>query len=407
MLTVLLIIIAASYLFEAVLGYLNVRNWSRVVPDTVSDIYPDEKYKKARDYSLTNYRFSEITKLFSFLLMVVILVAGGFGWLDAFVRNYSGNPLIISMLFFGILGIASDLVSTPFELYKTFIIEEKFGFNKTTIKTFFSDKVKGYLVAAILGGGILAVLVKVFNITGENFWWITWLFLSAIILLLTVFYTSWLLPLFNKLTPLADGGLRKNILEYCTRNNFPLNDIYVMDGSKRSAKANAFFSGLGRKKKIVLFDTLINNHSKEELVAVLAHETGHYKLKHTRTGLIVAILQLGLMLFLFSLLQGNKQLTDALGAAQTGLHLELLAFGILYSPVSLITGIFMNILSRRNEYEADSFAKKTFSGIALINALKKLSADNLSNLTPHPAYVFVHYSHPPLLKRLEALADRK
>jgi STE24 endopeptidase len=405
MLNIILIILTAGFIFEAILEYLNIKNWSPEVPELVKDIYSNERYTKARAYAIVNYKFSQLTSSISFAFILFILMYGAFGWLDEKIRIYTQSPVAIALAFFGILAIASDILSLPFSIYRTFIIEEKFGFNKTTAKTFILDKLKGYLLMIVIGGILLSLLVKIFQITGHNFWWISWIILTAIMLLITVFYTSWILPIFNKLTPLMPGDLRKAIEDYSTKNDFPLSDIFVMDGSKRSSKANAFFSGLGTKKKIVLYDTLVKEHSTDELVAVLAHETGHFKLRHIRLTFIVSILQTGLMLFVFSLLQGNPALSEALGAHQSGLHLELLAFALLYSPLSTITGILMHMLSRKNEFEADDFAKKTFNGKSLVNALKKLSADNLSNLTPHPLFVFVHYSHPPLLQRLQALEN--
>ena len=402
MLHLIFLILITSFIAEFILDYLNIKNWS-TVPEMLRDVYSEEKYDKARAYAQTNYRFSQWSALFSLIILSVALLTGLFGTLDQWIRQWTDSPVLVAMGFFFILGFASDILSLPFSLYKTFVIEEKFGFNKTTPKTFVLDKIKGYLVAIVLGGAIIAILVRAYEMTGENFWWIAWLFLSVLMLLMTMFYTSVLLPLFNKLTPLPEGELRSAIEEYSRKNDFPLQNIYVMDGSKRSSKANAFFSGLGKKKKIVLFDTLIAQHTTDELVAVLAHETGHYKMKHTRTSLLAALLQTGIMFFVFSLLQGNPALYESLNAKSPGLHLELLTFGLLYSPVSAITGIQMHIVSRKHEYEADAFAKETYDGQALAHALKKLSAENLSNLTPHPAYVFVHYSHPTLLSRLRAL----
>ncbi len=403
MLYLILIILIAGFLFDLILDYLNIKNWSAHVPDLLKDVYSEDKYVKAKEYALANYRFSKIQSFLTLTIILLCLLTGFFGKLDEYARTVSDNPIWIAMIFFGIIVLASDLISTPFELYKTFVIEQKFGFNNTELKTFIADKLKGYFLTAIIGSILLTVLVKTFEVTGNNFWWIAWLFLIAFMFITTVFYASWILPIFNKLNPLPEGELRNAIEEYSRKNDFPLQDVFVMDGSKRSSKANAFFSGLGKKKKIVLYDTLIHAHTKDELVAVLAHETGHYKLKHTMTSFVLAVAQTGIMLFVYSLLQNNPQLAIALGAGHSGFHLELLAFGFLYSPISGLTSLFMHILSRKNEYEADAFAKKTYSGTALINALKKLSADNLSNLTPHPAYVFFHYSHPPLLKRLEAL----
>jgi STE24 endopeptidase len=402
-LAIIIIILLFDFLFESILDYLNIRNWSPEIPAVVKDKYDVEKYSKARQYALVNYKFGMISGGFSLLVLLIALLSGFFGWLDTIMRNYTSSPVFIAIIFFGAIGLISDLLTTPFKLYRTFVIEEKFGFNKMTIKTFVTDKLKGYVLSIVLGGLVIGLLVKIFELTGDNFWWLAWFFMTILMLLITVFYASWIVPIFNKLTPLPAGDLREAINVYSRQNNFPLNDIYVMDGSKRSSKANAFFSGLGRKKKIVLFDTLIKEHSTEELVAVLAHETGHFKLKHTLTGFIAGIAQTGTMLFVFSLLQNNPSLYTALGATQPGLHLSLLAFGLLYTPVSILTGILMHSLSRKNEFEADDFAKKTSSGSALVSALKKLSADNLSNLTPHPAYVFVHYSHPPLVERLRAL----
>jgi STE24 endopeptidase len=301
------------------------------------------------------------------------------------------------------LFFASDIINIPFQIYGTFVIEEKFGFNKTTVKTFITDKLKGYLLTIIIGGGILFIFFKLINVFGANFWIYFWIVAAIFMLLINMFYTSVILPLFNKLTPLEDGELKQEIEEYSKKVNFPLDNVYVIDGSRRSNKSNAFFSGIGKKKKIVLYDTLINNQTKEELIAVLAHEVGHFKKKHIISGYFISILQTGFILFILSLMVFNPNLTHALGGNVNAVHLNLLAFGILFSPISHFIGIFMNLLSRKNEYEADAYARDTFNGEALQSALKNLSVHNLSNLTPHPAYVFFHYSHPPLLQRLDAL----
>lgn len=299
--------------------------------------------------------------------------------------------------------LVSGLLQLPFQLYKIFVIEEKFGFNKMSIRTFVTDKIKGLIIGGVIGGLLLSLLVMIYENTGSYFWILSWVTVSIVMLFATMFYASWILPMFNKLSPLPEGSLRTAIEEYSRKTGFQVQNIFVMDGSKRSAKANAFFSGLGKKKKIVLFDTLIQNHTTEELVAVLAHETGHYRLKHTRTGLLLGLLQTGLMFYMLSFFLGNVNLAHALGAEIPSFHLNILAFGILYTPVSHVLSIFMNMNSRKHEFEADGFAKKTSDANAMISALKKLSVDNLSNLTPHPAYVFVHYSHPPLLERIKAL----
>jgi len=295
----------------------------------------------------------------------------------------------------------SDLLLLPFSIYSTFVIEEKFGFNRTTIKTFILDKIKGYLLAATLGGSVISLFVLFYQYAGSSFWWIAWISISGFSLLISMFYASFILPMFNKLSPLPEGELRDALTAYCKKVNFPVSDLFVMDGSKRSSKANAFFSGLGPKKKIVLFDTLIEKHSVCELVAVMAHEVGHFKKKHTFTMIGISILQMGLMMFILGKFINTPDLSIALGADKAALPLGLIAFFLLYSPVSMILSIGMNMLSRKHEYEADNFAAETSSAIDLVNALKKLSKDSLSNLNPHPAYVFVYYSHPTLLQRMK------
>jgi STE24 endopeptidase len=344
-----------------------------------------------------------LTGTISLAGLLLVLFLDGFAWLDAWVRNYTDNAIVMSLLFFGVLGLASDLLGLPFALYRTFVIEERFGFNKTTLKTFLFDKLKGYILAVMVGGGLLALVLWIYQSAGSYFWLITWVVVSVFTVFMTMFYTTFLVPVFNKLTPLPEGELRTAIESYCKKVGFKLNNLFVIDGSKRSAKANAYFSGLGAKKTIVLYDTLIEKHSMEELVAVLAHEVGHYKKKHTLVGTIQGIAHTGVMLFILSLFLGNPALAHALGAAESSFHIDILAFGLLYSPLSEMLGIISNIISRKHEFEADAYAKETYNGNALQEALKKLSSDNLSNLKPHPAYVFVHYSHPPVLERLKVL----
>ena len=400
---IIVCIVVFDFVVDRVLDYLNLKNFSPELPKEAEGIYDAEKYRKSMEYYKVNDRFSMITSTFSLMLLLAMLFLHGFAWIDQFVRSFTNEPVWMALLFFGIIGFASDILSMPFALYKIFVIEEKFGFNKMTLKTFFLDKIKGYLLGTVIGGTLLAALVWIYGATGEYFWLYALGVLSVFMIFATMFYASIILPLFNKLTPMPEGELRTAIEIYCKKVEFKLSNLFVMDGSKRSAKANAFFSGLGSKKKIVLFDTLIEKHTTDELVAVLAHEIGHYKKKHTKQGLLLGLIQSGIMLFILSLFLGNPALAKALGATQSSFHLDILAFGILYSPLSELLGILMNMLSRKNEYEADHFAKETYNGEALANALKKLSVDNLSNLKPHPAYVFVHYSHPPLLKRLAAL----
>lgn len=396
-------ILIFDYFLERLLDYLNSTRWSNELPAELKDIYDAEKYKKAQDYDKEKTRFSLLTSSLSLVVMLLMLFFNGFAWLDEFVRQYTMNPILMALMFFGILGFAADILSTPLSLYSTFVIEEKYGFNKTTLKTFFLDKLKGWLLAAFIGGGLLSLVVWIYDTTGEWFWVLAWAVIGVFTIFMTMFYSNVIVPLFNKQEPLEEGDLRSDIEAFAKKVGFKLKNIFVMDGSKRSTKANAYFTGLGAKKRIVLFDTLINDHSKEELVGVLAHEIGHYKKKHTLTGMILSLLQTGLLLFILSLFIGNPVLSEALGASEGSFHLGILAFGLLYSPLSLVLGLFMNMLSRKNEFEADRYAGENYKPKSLQLALKKLSVNHLSNLRPHPAYVFFYYSHPPLLQRLAAL----
>ena len=401
----IVVILLADFTFGKILDFLNLKNLSPEIPKGAEGIYDPEKYKKSQEYYKVNHNFSMLTSSITLVAMLLMLFLNGFAFADSFVRQYTQNPILMALLFFGILGFASDILGMPFSLYQTFVIEEKFGFNKTSVKTFILDKLKGYLLAAIVGGGLFALIIWIYQSTGTYFWLFAWAVISFFTIFITMFYTTFLVPIFNKLTPLPEGELRTAIEAYCKKVDFKLNNLFVIDGSKRSAKANAYFSGLGAKKTIVLYDTLIEKHSTEELVAVLAHEVGHYKKKHTLTGTIQGVIQTGVMLFIMSLFLGNPELSKALGANASSFHLDILVFGMLYSPLSEILGIISNIISREHEFEADAYAKETYSGTALQTALKKLSVDNLSNLKPHPAYVFVHYSHPPVLERLKALSS--
>lgn len=396
-------IAAISYLFDQLLDYINLKALRTDIPDDVATFYDPERYFKSLEYHKELTRFSFLSSAFSFLVSMGMLLSGGFGWLDDLLRIHIQNDILLALVFFGILMLASDLLTLPFQLYSTFVIEEKYGFNKTTPRTFFMDKIKGYLLAAVIGAPLLALLIYLITSIGPNFWILFALIAAGFILFMNMFYTTLILPLFNKLTPLPEGNLKTAIQQFASSVDFPLDNIFVIDGSKRSSKANAFFSGIGRKKKIVLYDTLIQKHTTEELVAVLAHEVGHFKKKHIIRGFVLSIVQVFFTMFILSLIVYNGNLSLALGASQQSIHLNLVAFSILFAPISGLTGLLMSMYSRKNEFEADAYARETFSGPALAEALKKLSVDSLSNLYPHPLYVFFHYSHPPLLKRLEAI----
>jgi len=403
----IVVFILIGFLLDRFLDLLNVKNWKSIIPKEMEGYYDSEKYIKAREYENESSRFGLISSAFSLVIILLMLFLNGFAWVDNIVRQWTENVYWLPMAYFGLILILSDILSTPFSIYSTFVIEEKYGFNKTTVKTFILDKLKGYLLGIVIGGGLLAVFIWIYESLGAYFWIAAWIFISVFSIFMVMFYTSLIVPLFNKLKPLNEGDLRRNIEEYCARVGFRLNNLFVIDGSKRSSKSNAYFSGLGAKKKIVLFDTLIEKQEDNEIVAVLAHEIGHYKLKHTLTGIVLSIFQTGIMLFLFGLVIDSPILGRALGAEKMSLHIGLIAFSLLYSPISTVLGIVMNMISRKNEFQADAYAAKTNSGENLISALKKLSVDNLSNLYPHPAYVFVHHSHPPILKRIEAIRNIK
>jgi len=396
-------IIGFNFILERVLSFLNSSRYNDPLPDEVKDVYDAEQYEKSQNYKKVNDRFSVLTSTFSFFLIITILVFHVFGFFDQIARSITSNPILVALIFFAIIMLASDLINTPLALYDTFVIEEKFGFNKTTLRTFFTDKFKGWFLAAVIGGGVTALIIWFYLLTDEMFWIYAWIAVSGVMIFLNMFASTLIVPLFNKQTPLEEGALRTAIRKFCVKVGFTLDDVYVMDGSKRSTKANAYFTGLGSKKRIVLYDTLIDDLSTEEIVAVLAHEIGHYKKKHSTLNILLGIVQTGITLYVFSLFTVNPMLSWALGAKVHSIHMVILAFGIIYSPISTVVGLALNLLSRTYEYQADRYVRKHYNAEYLISALKKLSTNNLSNLTPHPAYVFFHYSHPTLLQRIRAL----
>ena len=404
-LLLLIFLVSLNYIFSTILEYINDNNWKDYIPKSLKDFYDKDKYKKAKEYKKANGKLSFFSSTINFSITIFLLILGLYGKVsDYFMINFD-NIFIQSSLFFLTFYLFNLIISIPFQYYSTFYIETKFGFNKTTINTFILDKLKGVFLALIIGGALLYATLLVYSKISDGFWIYLWLGLSFFTLFMNMFYTSLIVPLFNKLVPISEGSLKEKIETYSKKIGYSLNNIFIIDGSKRSTKANAYFSGIGPKKTIALFDTLVEKHSEEELVAVLAHEVGHFKKKHIYQGLILSIIQIGLITFLLELCLNNSELINSLGGKINSFHLGLVVFSMLYSPIGLITGIFMNILSRKNEYEADKFAKETYNGDALELALKKLSVNSLSNLYPHPFYVFVHYSHPPLIKRLEALSS--
>lgn len=399
----ILIIPVAGYLIERYLEYLNSTTWSDKLPEQLKGICDEEEYRRSQQYQKDNRKLALWSSTLNLVLVLLMIISGGFALVDSIARSISSNYIIISLTFFGILGLASWIIGLPFTIYDTFVIERKYGFNLTSRKTFITDLGKSMLVAVILGGPLLALITWFYHAAGNLFWLYAWILITVFSLAVSFFWSDLIVPLFNKQTPLEQGELRNGIEEFAASTGFRLKDIYVIDGSKRSTKANAYFSGFGSRKRIVLYDTLLSELTNGEIIAVLAHETGHYRKKHILKALVLSVIMTGLMLFLFSLVAGSSRLPAVLGAENYGFHLALLVFGILYSPVSVLTGVLTNFLSRKKEYEADEFVKENYDPSLLASALKKLSVKNLSDMMPHPAYVFFYYSHPPLLRRLENL----
>lgn len=393
-----------SYLFGLISEVLNLRALQDQLPDEFHDVYDAEAYKKSQAYTRTQTMFGFLTSTFGILVTLIFWFAGGFNYLDQIVRSWQLQPIFAGLAYMGILMFARSVLSLPFTLYSTFVIEEKFGFNKMTPKTFVTDLLKGLILAILLGAPLLAGVLAFFEYAGPQAWLYCWLATTLFTLFVQFIAPTWIMPLFNKFTPLEEGELRTAILNYAKSVNFPLKNLFVMDGSRRSTKSNAFFTGFGKNKRIALFDTLIEKHTVAELVSVLAHEIGHYKKKHILKGMVISIVHMGVMFYLLSLFISHTGLAAAFYMEQVSTYAGLIFFGMLYSPIELILSVFLYIFSRKNEFEADRYAAETTRDpAAMVDALKKLSLHNLSNLTPHPIYVFFNYSHPPVLQRIQAI----
>ena len=403
MLTLLILLVLLNYLVETTIKVLNFKESKKPLHPTLANLYSKSEYQRSLEYSQANFTTSLANSTYSLVILVVALLTGLFGAIDRWVREFTSSEILLAIIFFAVIFLISDLLDLPFDLYGTFVIEAKFGFNKTTPKTFLLDKIKGYLLGGVLGGGLLALIIFIYQNSGSAFWILGWLLLTSFSLLMFMFGTTLILPLFNKLKPLEDGELKEEILKYCQQEGYSIGRLFVMDASKRSSKANAFFAGLGKSKTIVLFDTLIEKLSTKEIMAVLAHEIGHYKKKHTLVGFIISAIQ---SLIIFSVLGWALQfseLSQALGSNEQSFHLAILAFFIIFSPLSMILDLFTNSYSRRNEYAADEFAKITYDAEPLKSGLIRIATDSLANLSPHPLAVKIYATHPPLLERLKAL----
>lgn len=402
---VIVVFLCLDFVVERVLEALNMKAMSPDLPESLVGIYDENEYKRFQNYKRENNRFDLISSAFSFVVMMVFLCAGGFGWLNGWVVTQTDSVILQTLLFMAGLSLASGLIGLPFDWYTTFRIEEKYGFNKTTVKTWLLDVLKGMIVSGMIGGILLTAVVWFYLWAGSWFWLYAWILVTLFSLFMAMFYSQLIVPLFNKQIPLEEGSLREKIHAFALQAGFRLDNIFVIDGSKRSTKANAYFTGFGPKKRIVLYDTLLKELGEEEIVAVLAHEMGHNKRKHTLQFMVASVLQTGIILWLFSLFVNQPVLSMALGGDRAYFQLGLIAFTILYSPVSMVLGLFMNAWSRKNEYEADAYAATFYRGEFLISGLKKISVKALSNLTPHPLYEWVYYSHPSLLKRIKAILN--
>lgn len=402
---IILATLCIDFVLNLVADIYNLKSLDRGLPEEFEDVYDEETYEKSQAYTKVKTKFGILTSAFNLSLLLFFWMAGGFNWLDQIVRGWELGSIWTGLAYIGLLLLGRSLFSLPFSAYSTFVIEEEFGFNQTTLKTFILDLLKGFGLAIVLGGPLLAGILAFFTYVDQYAWLYAWGVVTLFTLFIQFVAPTWIMPIFNKFEPLEDDELRQKIRDYANKVNFALEGVYMMDGSKRSSKSNAFFTGFGKNKRIALYDTLINNHTDEELVAVLAHEIGHYKRKHIIKNMAISIVQTGIMFFLLSIFLNSSGLYDAFFMEQSSVYAGLIFFGMLYAPIDLILSIFMQILSRKYEFEADDFASTTFKKEPMVAALKKLSKDNLSNLTPHPFYVFLNYSHPPVLQRIKAIKE--
>lgn len=404
---IILSAIILDFTLSLISDLLNLKYLSPDPPEPFADVFDANRYRKSQEYTRATTRFGFITSAFNLVLTLPFWFAGGFDWLDQTIRAWHLHPIWNGLLFIGLLMMTKMFLALPFSIYETFVIEQRFGFNKTTVKTFILDLAKGLALSLIIGGPLLAGILALFMYAGSFAWIYCWAATALFTLFIQFIAPRWIMPLFNKFTPVDDGELKERIMAYVKKVNYALAGIYIMDGSRRSSKSNAFFTGFGKNRRIALYDTLIEKYTVSELLTVLAHEIGHYKKKHVLTGMCISVLHTGVLFFLLSLFLTQQGLFDAFFMKEMSVYAGMLFFGTLYAPVEMILSIFMNMLSRRHEYQADRFAVESTNELdAFIQALKKLSAHNLSNLTPHPFHVFLNYSHPPVLKRIETMQEQ-
>ena len=396
-----------------VIAVAGIQTWAEIlnlgalrpeVPTSFADVYDAEAYEKSQRYTRANTRFGWGSRLFDLALLLGFWALGGFEWLDIWMRSLGFGPLVTGLFYIGVLSVAVTLLGLPFRWYDTFVLEERFGFNRTDKKTFILDVLKGSAVDVAFGLPVLAAILFFFGWAGSWGWVYAWAGIAAFSLVASFIYPTWILPLFNKFSSLEEGPLRTAIFAYAEKVGFSLENVFVMDGSKRSTRSNAYFTGFGKNRRIALFDTLIESHDADELVGVMAHEVGHYKERHILKNTLMSIAYFGGLCYLLSLALHSEALFQAFGVTTPSVYVGLVLFGVLFTPVSFVLSVLMNIVSRRYEFQADRYAVKTTGdGESLARALATLSRTNLSNLTPHALYVWLTYSHPPVLERIRAI----
>lgn len=404
---VIICALMAEYIISLSASMLNLKALKPEPPASVDDIYEPEEYRKSQEYARDTTRFGVVTNTFQLALLLAVWLAGGFNLLDQTLRSWNYPSIINGLMFIGSLGIGYMLITLPLGIYSTFIIEERFGFNKTTPGTFVEDRVKAILLAVVVGGALLTAVLALFEYAGSLAWLYCWGSITVVSIVLQFIAPTWIMPMFNKFTSMESGELRDRIYSYASSVDFKIDNILVMDGSRRSSKANAFFTGFGSRKRIALFDTLIEKHTVSELIAILAHEIGHYKKNHILQNMVFGIIHTGVLFFMLSFLLDTQGMYDAFFMEAQSIYAGLLFFGLLYTPVNLGLSVVLHWVSRQHEFDADLWAVGTVDEpLSLVSGLKKLAADNLSNLSPHPLLVLLDYTHPPLVERINAIKEQ-